>query len=440
MELKPVLNTFVEFKEYKNIFPSEFVNQMLNREICSLVGNKIKFKVTGLLIYNNTFIIIFPKSYKIPKAEKDLKENIQILLSVLIKYKNSAHLSLEEVNLLGGNNGGNTESIITAYSLINDYINNGLLMKEMRITSEKYNGNTNWSTTINKKNPLFTGKSVIYTETVSRKTVRDRQNLLIKLHEYCVYKSVEKYGWLLGIPLELAKIEMPCDIRYAVNFLQMELNSTFVERELIVIQLIKDFLSGIELINNEAKLEVLATPYFYLVWEAICSQIFKNQYKKLRQTIPRLKWEIESNAAVKPQRPDIMFLNKQKMYVLDAKYYNTDMNLPGWHDVVKQLFYASTIFNHIKSENFKPNDPIIKKQTKCIKKVENAFLFPTSDEVAIKYIGKVNIENNDEFDSIKAYKINTLLAMKCYIRKVEYNFVKTLIDDLDYREKNVTLS
>ncbi|MGM0924040.1 MAG: LlaJI family restriction endonuclease [Bacillota bacterium] len=385
------------------------------------------FKVSGILIYKNTFIFVFPKGYKIPKEKKVLEEHIRVLFSVLLKYRRDAQLKYEEVELLGGDDGEYSENILTAYRLIKDFTSNGFLIKEKREKISTLAGNIDWVSTINKKQPIFSGKSVIYTETISRKRSIDRQNLLLKLHKYCIFRSVEKYGWLLGLPIiDIEVSELPCDIRYALNFLQNELNNTFVERELKIIKEIKVFLSGIEPENNEDKIEMFVTPYFYIVWELICGDIFSNQYKNLKMIIPKLKWEIESSAPVKTQRPDIMILKDNKMLILDAKYYNVDNNLPGWSDIVKQLFYSFTISNNIKSKNYKLDNALLENKVEKISKVENYFLFPSGDEKPIKYIGKVNIENNSEFEDIKAYKINTFLAMKCYIGNEKYNFISEL--------------
>jgi hypothetical protein len=419
----------IEYNDYLNDYPQEFVDKLTSRGICSVYGNKIRFKVTGVLIYRNNFIVVFPKAYSVPKEEKAKKEHIQVLFNVLLRYKREADFTPEEEELLGGENGLYSENLLTAYRLIQDFTQNGLLLKQIRIKTSSNSGLTDWTATINKRQPVFSGKSVVYIDTISRKTTVDRQNQLLLLHKYCVFKSLEKYGWLFGLSSENAELdvtELNCDISYAINFLTKEMNSTFVEREINVIKMIRDFLSGIELENDEERLETLVTPYFQNVWELICGSIFSNQYKTLKQIIPKLNWEIDSSAVVQPQRPDIMFLRDQVLYILDAKYYDTDSNLPGWHDVVKQLFYAFTIFKSIKSKDLCLTDKRLERKVKKVEDTVNIFLFPSGDEEPLRYIGKVNIENNTDFNDIKAYKINTFLAMKCYVGKEKYNFVSQL--------------
>src|SRR5699024_3161682 len=157
----------------------------------------------------------------------------------------------------------------------------------------------------NKKSPVFTNGSIYYPETVVRKNTIDNQNLLLKLHEYSVCKSIEKYGWLLGVDLinEFLSEELLCDLDFAIKFLNNQLTSTFNQREVNVIKNIIDFLTGTGLEKEEDSLELLVTPYFYNIWETICGSLFNNEYNTLNSAIPKIEWDF-SDAPVKPQRPD----------------------------------------------------------------------------------------------------------------------------------------
>lgn len=429
MSLIPSYRALIEHCYYENDFPEEFIDQILKNGICTIKENSIKFNVTGILIYNNTLLILFPKAYKIPESEQSLLEHIQTLFQVLIKYKREADLSPEEMELLGGDRGARDNKLMSAYRLIQDFTQNGLLMKEMRVKTSANIGKTDWPETIAKKQPMFSGGSVVYIELRSRKTTMDRQHLLLKLHKYCLFLSLKKYGILFSLTpedVEIEEIQLDIDINQAVNVLKNELNSTFIEREINVINMMIDFLLGIRTNKVNERVEVLATPYFQNVWEQVCGSIFNNQYRVLKPIIPNLNWEIESTAVVQPQRPDVMTIKGDVLFILDAKYYNIETNLPGWSDVVKQLFYAVTIFKHINSEEFRFKELKLLKSIPVIRKVENAFLFPSGDIQPIKYVGKVNIEGNKEFDDIKAFRINTFLAMKCYLGKEEYPFLEKL--------------
>lgn len=420
--------TLIENKEYQNTFPIELTDIWKKRGICSLKGNLIVFKITGLLIYKKIFLIIFPKSYKLPTNESNEKKHIQVLAKVLIKYKDEGTLDPIESELLGGDNGQYINNLLTVYQLIQDFLQNGYLVKETLIKSGYDSGKIDWPSTINKKQPVFSGSSVVYFDPIFQKKIVDHQNLLLTLHKYCIFKGIDEYGWLLGLSTNLVEpmnnLLSNYDLNFLMNFLIKELNSTFVDREIKVIKLLIQYLSGINHENIEEKLETLATPYFQNVWETMCSANFKNQYHLLKQIIPKLNWEIDSNARVQPQRPDLIMIREKTLYILDAKYYNVDKNLPGWGDIVKQLFYAFTIYTNIKSnKNLKSNIKL-----NNITNVYNAFLFPSSDTESIKYIGKVEVEGNEELGNVKAFKLNTFLMMRCYIGIEKYSFMNNFIE------------
>ncbi len=424
---QPSYKTFIENKQYQNIFSTEITDIWQKKGICRLKGDLITFEVTGLLIFRGKFLMIFPKSYELPTTEIDIRKHIEVLTKVLIKYKNEAVLDPIESELLGGENGENIKNLITTYHLIQDFTQNGYLIKETFIKSTNYSGKVDWPTTIKKKQPVFSERSVVYVDPIFQKKVIDQQNLLIKLHKFCIYKSIEEFGWLLGISSDFVEpvnnLISNYDLNFLINFLTRELNNTFVEREIKVINLLIQYISGMTPENPEEKLETLATPYFQNVWETMCSVNFKNQYHVLKQIIPKLNWEIDSNATVQLQRPDLMILRDKTLYILDAKYYNIEKNLPGWSDIVKQLFYAYTIYSNIQSnKNLMPHLKL-----NNITRVYNAFLFPSSESEAINYAGKVEVEGNNQLGNIKAFRINTFLMMKCYIGIEKFSYINNFV-------------
>src|SRR5690606_685264 len=104
-------------------------------------------------------------------------------------------------------------------------------------------------------------------------------------------------------------------------------------------------------------------------------------------------------------------------------YYDIESNLPGWSDIVKQLFYSYTIFRNITSERFTTKNEKLDIELKGIKEVNNSFLFPSNHEEPIKRIGKVSVENNEDLKDVAAYQVNTFFAMNCYLNKKKYNFL-----------------
>ncbi|KYG27720.1 LlaJI family restriction endonuclease [Alkalihalobacillus trypoxylicola] len=426
MELKSNFKIYTEYTNYNNDFPKDVINNFLKNELCIINGPKIRFRVVGFIVFKDEFIIVFPKGYLLPKNDDECRGHIVTLLHVLMKYRKEATLDTLEMQLLGGTTGEQRESLVTAFDLIEDFNQNGLIQKELKLKSIHFNGHVDWPSTIVKKQPIVSDNTVVYVDTISNRKTIDKQHMLMMLHDYCINRSFERYGWLFDYSIEKRVIELPCDINYALNFLEMEMRDTFVEREVKLIYLMINFLRGIKAEQVENKLDVLVTPYFYNVWEAICSKLFNNEYQSLRKLIPKINWEIDSDAIVQSQRPDIMYIENDALYILDAKYYDINKNLPGWHDIVKQMFYAFTIFKNIKSSKLKFSNVRLKKRLLQITKVENMFIFPSGEKEIMKYVGKVNIENNSDFEDIKAIKINTFFSMRCYIGKEKFDYRESM--------------
>lgn len=421
MKNEPNLVVLIEGNSYENNLPKEAVHQLLKRQICIVDGNYLIFKVVGIFIYKNSFYIVFPKTYKAPSSIDKVKKHAQLLYKVLMKYRKESLLDNEEISLLGGQSGNFVNSITVANEIINDYMINGILDRRLEIKTTD-SAIIDWNYTINRKQPIIAENTVAYLDTIGRKRVTDNQNLIMLIHKYCIYESLHKYGWLMDLTASdfgLEDIELTVNINYALNKLYNELNQTFVEREIYLINLLITFLNGIKFEEEQSKIDVFVTPFFHNVWEQMCSQIFKNDYNILKQYIPRLNWTVKSQGKVQTQIPDILFIRNNTLYILDAKYYDITTNLPGWPDVVKQFFYSITIFNNIVKVN---ND-------KNITNVSNIFLFPSSEIKSINYIGKVNVENNSDLGDIYSYELNLLQVMQSYIGEINVDFISQLIKD-----------
>ncbi|MBM7615613.1 hypothetical protein JOC73_002186 [Alkaliphilus hydrothermalis] len=133
--------------------------------------------------------------------------------------------------------------------------------------------------------------------------------------------------------------------------------------------------------------------------------MFRNKYATTRDIVPQPEWEgIEGKIS---QRPDILTVDGPILYVLDAKYYNYNVGLLGWHDVIKQLFYRHTIIENLKGKKgarLLPN----------VKTVKNAFLLPGNETDKLKYIGRVFVRDIENLGEVKVLAINQWDAMRTY--------------------------
>lgn len=427
-------NTFVyiEHKKYiKEDISDKIIDTVKNYGGFNTNGSEIWFIVTGFVIIENYLIAILPKGYVLNDDEDILLDDIRLLFSVLMKYTNESSLEPEEMILLGGGLGSVNSSIHAAYNLIEDYKLNGILKRDISIKTNYPSGNINWTSTINKKYPLFNRGYPIYHDGIYKKNIQDKNNMLFNLHKYAIWKSISLYGWLLGMnPKNYSKlqIKLPCKKNIALHILNNELHKTFVQREISVIKSIINILDESDYQESQKKVELLITKTFYYVWESICSNIFKNQYLRLKKLLPQPKWNISTSRGTQSisHRPDILLINNNYFYILDAKYYDSNRNLPGWHDSVKQFFYGLSIKKSLENNVITIEDNRLMRQVENIDSIENAFVIPSFNVESIKSIGYVSVPHIPDYGKINAYLINTRLAMKCYTGEKKYNFIDKL--------------
>lgn len=422
---------FVEQKKYQlNSISQNIKNIMREYDCLKVKGKEIWFKATGFLVCDNCLVIIFPKGYVVEDNTR-LLNDARLLFAVLMKYQKDTILEPEEMRLLGGGNGSVNSSIFTAFKLIKDYKINGLLKRNIKITTNQFTGNVNWASTINKRTPIFSKGYPIYHDAIYKKSKQDENSLLISLHKYAISKSLTSFGWLFGMSehdFNGFRTEIPCELTKAIHFLEIELRSTFIQREIDVIKWIMNVLLERDSQDNSITVEMLLTKSFYYVWEAICSKILGNQYSILKVLLPQPIWEIYNcnNPQAISHRPDILIIRKNRFYILDAKYYNVDTSLPGWHDAVKQFFYGLSIRKSIEENKDLIINEEIKKRVADITVYINAFVLPSFNQEVVSKLGSIKVPNIREYGKIDAFVIDATLAMKCYIGEKKYDFMNKI--------------
>ena len=169
------------------------------------------------------------------------------------------------------------------------------------------------------------------------------------------------------------------------------------------------FLNEENSFSNENYLTVYGTSTYHVIWEDVCSKVFKNKlnkplkdlnlnstsYKTIMDYIKKPKWILNSgkyHKALKSFEPDIVTFEKDAFYILDAKYYklkfdeNTLDGQPGLSDITKQYLYQLALEDFRIKHGFKH--------------VKNVLLFPKYDgeienrgKVEIKILHDLGLEN-----------------------------------------------
>lgn len=382
--------------------------------ICKISSKEFRFNFTGILFLKDLPIIIFPKNFLLSTNSQELINDAELFIRVLIQYCSDPFLeSFESQYLLGENK--ITESIIsTSFIIIEDSKKYGLLSRKNKVSTYNRNGHIQWKKTLSSSIPIINHKRILYNNLIIKYEKEDNSNMIYLIHKYVLYQCQKMWGWLSYSNNEqmIEEQKLPISISKAISILKSELQKSFIDHEVNTLKMLLSFLLMQTTSGFYSKL--FGTQYFSFVWEAICRYIFNTDDFKIRALLPQPIWKSEKVQAKISQRPDIFTIFQNKIYILDAKYYNYNINLPGWHDVVKQLFYRHTLLLSL---------------NKSIS-IRSAFLLPSDESCDISYIGKVYVDNVDEIGEILAFAINQRMTFRCYANQDKELIQNTLISKL----------
>lgn len=335
------------------------------RDKCSVNTNWDEDTFVGLKCKDGDFSVHFPLGFVIPEDDKELRRDIIVLLSVI--GKTTARKESEIQNEARIYNC--TEFPFQAYlSIIRDFYERGYFKeREIHFTVAK-RGKIDWNRTIKTQKPYIQDNDSFYFDFVTRKNQVNENELISLIHEYCVYESFSKVGWLFTTTLP-KKPRIKRNIRLFKSILITKISNTFNDRNR---KLFQDMLAVI-LYNGEENSEKnyrYGTYRFEYVWEALINKVYG--IKEKREYFPNTYWSIDGvqyeNACLEP---DTIMIWNGNVYVLDAKYYKYGVtrrmtDLPESTSINKQITYGEFIaeqecFKKKHGENYK---------------VYNAFIMP----------------------------------------------------------------
>lgn len=334
-------------------------------------------KFVGIRFHNGIPEVVFPHGFDVSEDEIECRKDIFRLLAVLKRFSHSKD----------GQNANESENLLyslplSAYQYIMlDFLSHGYYVENETRYVSGTKGKIHWKRTIQREKPHLNNNNIVYLSFQLKTNKINENNLMSKIHRYCVYQSFFKFGWLYFDsaylpPKPLFKI----DKTLFVATLQKAMSTTFNDekRKLFqsMIDVIVDKSSGI----SEKDFSI-GTDEFDLVWERLIDHVFGEVDKD--KYFPHATWHILHNNQFmqsSPLEPDTIMKYDGKMYVLDAKYYKfgitgTLSHLPPSSSIQKQITYGKYIAEN--SSKFHQE------------KVYNAFLMPFNAHSAekMKFIG-----------------------------------------------------
>lgn len=393
------------------------------RSRCSVNTNREADTFVGIKCDNGDISINFPMGFEISDNDKGLKRDILLLLSVLAK--NTEHRKSE---ILGeGYKFDEVAFPIQAYiAIISDFYNRGYYKEqEVEYTVAK-KGKINWNRTIKTQRSYVQGTDVFYLDFVTKKYTVNETELITLIHEYCVYDSFEKIGWLFskGMP---QKPRIKSNPKLFIATIKAKLAATFNDKNKV---LFRNMLSIINYQGDEGakKNYKYGTYRFEYIWESMIDKAFgiknKNDY------FPKTSWTINGNQYDNPSlEPDTIMIHNGNIYVLDAKYYKYGLtrysvDLPKSSSINKQITYGEYIaegekFKDLHGQNLK---------------VYNAFLMPfnsfsssDSSDIKLAYVGEATSSwknNKKDYERVQGILIDVKYLMNINMSQDEQEISK----------------
>lgn len=335
------------------------------RDKCSVNTNREEDTFVGLKCEHGDFSIHFPLGFALPKDDKDLRKDIIMLLSVIGKttMRKDSELQSEAKNY------NCTAFPFQAYlSIIRDFYERGYFKeREVHFTVAK-RGKIDWNRTIKTQKPYVQDNDCMYLDFVTRKNQMNDNEVISLIHEYCVYESFCKIGWLFTAALS-KKPKIKRNERLFKSVLTTKISQTFNDKNR---KLFQDMFAVI-MYKGEEKSEMnymYGTYRFEYVWETLIDKVYGIDGKE--EYFPKTYWTVNGvqyeNACLEP---DTIMIWDEKIYVLDAKYYKYGVtkrvsDLPESASINKQITYGEFIAEQER----------IKEKHGKNYKVYNAFVMP----------------------------------------------------------------
>lgn len=421
---------FRELKEYSKselsdvIINEDVLNKLIKHSVVKYDNEHYKFDYVGVIIIDDQVINCYPK-YILNKNNRE--KGFKQALKSIKKYKNSnKNHKIHKEDFLYGNSqfqdiSFNKLSLMLFF--LEDYYENGIYSNFKNILEINGCGEVDWNRTINDSYAIIQNNKPIYMELQTKYKQKDIFDYFKLLHEYIITdcsKSLEKWDLLdifdlLPVNLSEKSLEDFGDKNLILNKLNKELNVEFNTHKQNLLKSMISYLCNKNDFSNENFLTFYGTKKYNIIWEEMCSKVFKNRLSdslgvllnddlnekydsesSLKSIIKKPKWtlkdglhEYEKDTFI----PDIVtFDDEHNFIILDAKYYNLTFNeeildgQPGIESISKQYFYelAFKEFVNLHSHFFKD--------------IKNAFLFPSYDklenkgEVTLKFLSEMEIQ------------------------------------------------
>ena len=369
----------------------------------------------GIKCEKGDFSVHFPLGFEYSNDEKELRKEILLLINTIASTVGHRESAIKDES---ASYNATEFSIQACMHIIYDFYNRGYYVEREQQHKVAKQGKINWNRTIKTQKPYVQENKVFYLDFVVNKNQINENELITLVHEWCVYDAFEKVGWLFTRSMP-EKPRIKFNKKLFLGVLKTKLAETFNDKNKAL------FRNMIALIENQGSDESLNYKYgtyrFEYVWEKLIDRTFGEADKE--KYFPKTTWRRPGRADYDNAclEPDTIMLYKDKVYVLDAKYYKFGAtghtgDMPESTSINKQITYGEYI---AETEKFKKNGqaPV----------VYNAFIMPYSaasklwqSDTPLLYAGEAVSDwksNEKTYERVRGILLDVKHLMKMTVRK-----------------------
>lgn len=314
------------------------------RSKCKVKIGTVTDEFVGIRSDNGDLSIIFPIGFELSLNDQDLRNDIFLLFKVLSKHlftKNS------EILLFYGSSYENHFPINSYINLMIDYLNRGIYKEKATYFSGTKRGRISWKRTIAEKQVHVSSGNIVYLEFVSKVNSNSDDEVISKIHEFLIYESFQKIGWLFTPHLP-KKPTIKFDKKLFLSKLVSKFSNTYNDVDKFLFQNMINIVNYLEASKSTTNFS-FGTNRFEYIWESMIDNVYGSD-KKI-DYFPLSFWKLEDvivrNSVL---IPDTIMKSGNDIFVLDAKYYRYGItrkpyDLPGTSSILKQIAYAEHIGN-----------------------------------------------------------------------------------------------
>lgn len=398
------------------------------RDKCRITKHWKGDTFVGIKCVDGKFEVDFPLGYHLSQDEKGLRKDILQLLNVIALTVDKRESQLLNPTNVNSNFGFPFQAYLY---IIADFYNRGYYKeREMQFKTET-RGKIDWNRTIKSQKPYIQDNNAFYLQFTTRKNPLNENELITLIHEYCVYESFTKLGWLFTSALP-SKPQIKFNQKMFRNVVREKISHTFNDKNKTLFLNMLAVIDQMQDPNAPLNFEYGVDPFDH-VWEVLIDEVFGIEGKE--EYYPKTTWELFSDEYNNAElRPDSILVWKGNVYVLDAKNYKygytrLESDLPKSTDINKQITYGEYI---AENEFFK------KKHGESFE-TYNAFLMPydgfdwNENGEQIRWIGEATgnwKSNKKNYERVQGILVDVKSLMVMYKHHDE-NIIKELVISIE---------